>query len=81
MSVTAFTYCNSSYSVNGLGDHHMGDLLKPLPQMSLPYKALWVICSAFTFSEELGLEAGGHVWILCFQNYVSVNILVVACPS
>ena len=30
MSVTDFTYSNSSYFVNGLGDHHMGDLLKPL---------------------------------------------------
>ena len=29
ISVTGFTYYNSSYSVNGLGDHHMGDLLKP----------------------------------------------------
>ena len=43
MSVTGFTYCNSSYCVNGLGDHHTDDLLKPLLQMSLPYKALWVI--------------------------------------
>ena len=43
MSVTGFTCCDSSCSVNGLGDHHMGDLLKPLLWMSLPYKALWVI--------------------------------------
>ena len=36
--------------------------------MSPPYKALWGDLLAFTFSEELGLEEGGHVWILSLQN-------------
>ena len=81
MSVTGFTYCNSSYSVNGLGDHHMGDLLKPLLKMSLPYKALWVICLAFTFSEELGFEEGRHGWSCVSINMKSGNILAVCAPS
>ena len=35
MSVTGFTYQKSSYSVNGLGDHHMGDLLKLTTDVSV----------------------------------------------
>ena len=60
MSVTGFTYCNSSYCMNGLGDHHMGDLLKPLLYMSLPYKVNWAFC------EELGFDGGRHVWNCVF---------------
>ena len=46
----------------------------------LPYKALWGNPIAFTFSEELGLEEGGHVWILSPQNLYLLNILAVWTP-
>ena len=42
--------------------------------MSLsPYKALWGDSIAFTFSEELGFEEGGNVWILCPHNLYLVT--------
>ena len=47
--------------------------------MSLPYKALWVICLAFTFSEKLELGEGGHVWDFVLTE--SGNILAVCAPS
>ena len=40
-----------------------------------------VIWSAFTFSEELGFEEGGHGGLLSPCNCKSVNIWVVAAPS
>ena len=48
--------------------------------MSLPpYKVLWGDLLAFTFSEELGLGEGGHVWDFVLTE--SGNILAVCAPS
>ena len=49
--------------------------------MSLPYKALWGDLLAFTFSEELGFEEGGHGWSCVSINMKSVTILAVCAPS
>ena len=50
--------------------------------MSLsPYKALWGDSIAFTFSEELGIEEGGHGWGCVSINMQSVTIWAVFAPS